>query len=152
MCIGLPNPLRMTVEEVSGSELVKSEYDFSKAESGKFYHPDAEFSFPVDPETDSGPASPEVQQRSIRDVQVTGDKLIVILADATRIVVPLAWYPRLMHGSSSERQNWREVGGGEGIHWPDLDEDLGVEGLLLGKPSMESQSSFQRWLDRRRTS
>ncbi len=83
------------------------------------------------------------------DIAVTDDTLTVDFADGRSISVPLAWYPRLLHGTSKERNNWRFVGNGEGFHWPDLDEDLSVEGLLVGKPSGESQRSFQRWLDER---
>jgi len=64
-------------------------------------------------------------------------------------IVPLAWYPRLMHGAEAEQNNWRFIGDKKGIHWPDLDEDISVENLLLGKPSGESQASFKRWLERR---
>jgi Protein of unknown function (DUF2442) len=64
-------------------------------------------------------------------------------------MVPLAWYPRLMHATESERKNWRLIGNGYGIHWEDLDEDISVEGLLLGKLSGESQTSFKRWLSGR---
>ena len=80
------------------------------------------------------------------DVSVTDDKLLVDLADGRSLAIPLAWYPRLMHGSSVERQNWRLLGGGYAIEWPDLDEHIGVEGLLAGRRSGESDKSFQRWL------
>ena len=79
-------------------------------------------------------------------VTVSDDALTVDLADGRTIAVPLAWYPRLLHGSEAERQHWRLIGGQEGIHWPDLDEDISVENLLFGKPSAERQKSFQRWL------
>jgi uncharacterized protein DUF2442 len=80
------------------------------------------------------------------DVVVTDDTLTVDLSDGRSISVPLAWYPRLLHGSANERQVWRLIGRGEGIHWPDLDEDISVEGLLAGRPSGESQKSFANWL------
>lgn len=83
------------------------------------------------------------------DVIVTDDTLSVDLDDGRSISVPISWYPRLAHGTPEERANWEISGGGYGVHWPDLDEDLGVEGLLFGKPSAESQSSFQRWLSQR---
>ena len=83
------------------------------------------------------------------DIVVTDDTLTVDFADGRSISVPLAWYPRLVHGTPRERNNWRIIGNGEGFHWPELDEDLSVEGLLLGRPSGESQRSFQRWLDER---
>jgi len=83
------------------------------------------------------------------DVRVTEGELTVDLADGRTISVPLGWYPRLAHGTSKERNRWELIGGGEGIHWPDLDEDISVAGLLAGKPSGESQRSFQKWLDGR---
>ncbi|HEX6751897.1 MAG TPA: DUF2442 domain-containing protein [Longimicrobium sp.] len=83
-------------------------------------------------------------------VTVTDDALTVELADGRTISAPLAWYPRLAHGTPEERGNWRFIGGGEGIHWPDLDEDISVENLLAGKPSGESQRSLKRWLEMRR--
>ena len=82
-------------------------------------------------------------------VSVSEDALSVDLADGRTISVPLAWFPRLMHGQLKERQNWRLIGDGQGIHWPDLDEDISLENLLLGRPSGESQASFKRWLDGR---
>ena len=80
-------------------------------------------------------------------VAITDDALIVDLSDGRTVSVPLAWFPRLLHGTASERNQWRLIGNGEGIHWPDLDEDVSVENLIFGKPSGESQQSFQRWLD-----
>ena len=68
------------------------------------------------------------------------------LADGRTIAAPLAWYPRLAHGSTKERASWRLLGGGRGIHWPALDEDISVANLLAGQPSRESQRSFKKWL------
>lgn len=79
-------------------------------------------------------------------VTVTDEALTVELADGRTVIAPLPWFPRLQHGSSEERNNWRLVGGGEGIHWIDLDEDVSVEGLLAGRSSGESQASLERWL------
>ena len=79
-------------------------------------------------------------------VTVTDDSLTVDLVDGRTVSVPTAWYPRLAHASAPERENWRLIGRGEGIHWPDLDEDISIEGLLAGQPSSESQVSFQKWL------
>ena len=87
-----------------------------------------------------------------QNVSVTADTLAVDLSDGRTISVPLAWFPRLLHGMPEERNNWRFIGGGVGVHWPDLDEDISVENLLAGKPSGESQSSFKRWLEKRPTS
>jgi len=82
-------------------------------------------------------------------VAVTDDTLTVELSDGRSISAPLAWYPRLLHGTVEERCRWRLIGQGSGIHWPDLDEDVSVENLLLGRPSAESQNSLKKWLGRR---
>ena len=83
-------------------------------------------------------------------VEVTDDTLTAELSDGRTVSVPLSWYPRLVHATPEERQKWRLIGAGEGIHWPDLDEDISVEMLLGGWPSGESQSSFKRWLEAKR--
>jgi hypothetical protein len=82
--------------------------------------------------------------------RLAGDAMIVELDDGRTLTVPLAWYPRLAHATVAERGRWKLIGRGEGIHWPDLDEDLGIEGLLAGRRSGESQESLNRWLLRRR--
>jgi hypothetical protein len=79
------------------------------------------------------------------DIHFSQNKLIVDLADGRSLSIPLAWYPRLFHASQEERQNWKLLGDGYAIEWPDLDEHIGVEGLLAGKRSGESQKSFERW-------
>ena len=81
-----------------------------------------------------------------QNVTCTRDTLTVELSDGRSISLPLAWYPRLVHGTSNERSNWRLVGQGLGIHWPALDEDISVENLLAGRASEESQRSLKRWL------
>ena len=83
------------------------------------------------------------------DVTVTDDMLTVELSDGRRIAAPVTWYPRLAKGSQTERANWRLIGRGTGIHWPDLDEDISVDGLLEGRRSGESKESIQRWLESR---
>ena len=83
------------------------------------------------------------------DVHVSEDTLSVEFNDGRTISVPLDWYPRLSHATEQERSNWRIIGKGHGIHWEDLDEDISVEGLLVGVPSGESQSSFKKWLEAR---
>jgi len=83
-------------------------------------------------------------------VTVTEDTLSVDLEDGRTVSVPIGWYPRLAHGTSAERANLQISGAGYGIHWPDLDEDIGVDGLLLGKKSTESPASFERWLQQKR--
>ena len=85
-------------------------------------------------------------------VTVTEEALTVELSDGRSISAPLAWFPRLMHGTSEERSNWRLIGQGVGIHWPTLDEDVSVENLLVGRASGESQRSFKRWLSQRASS
>jgi len=82
-------------------------------------------------------------------VSVTDDTLTLELADGRSISAPLAWYPRLLHGTVEERNRWKLIGEGLGIHWPDLDEDISVENLLVGRPSAESQQSIKKWLGRR---
>jgi hypothetical protein len=84
-------------------------------------------------------------------VDVTDDSLVVELADGRSISVPLGWYPRLFHASPAERKNSRLIGGGEGIHWPDLDEDISVEGIIAGRRSGESSRSLQQWLESRKS-
>jgi hypothetical protein len=86
----------------------------------------------------------------VLNVEVTDDTLSVDLEDSRSVSVPIGWYPRLANGTPAERANLQISGAGFGVHWPDLDEDIGVEGLLLGKHSSESPSSFERWLQRRR--
>ncbi len=83
-------------------------------------------------------------------VTVSEDELTVALEDGRTISVPLAWFPRLLHATPAERANWRLIGDGEGIHWPELDEDIAVAHLLAGVPSQESQRSLRRWLQSRR--
>ena len=85
-----------------------------------------------------------------QSVTVSGDVLTVDLADGRSISVPVSWYPRLVHGTPKERSKWELLGGGVGIHWPDLDEDISVQGLLMGRRSGETQESLQRWLASRR--
>lgn len=82
-------------------------------------------------------------------VKTTKDALAVDLSDGRSLIVPLAWFPRLVHGTPEERERWRLIADGEGVHWPDLDEDISVEGLLAGRPSNESQGSLARWLSAR---
>lgn len=77
---------------------------------------------------------------------ITDDQLSVVLEDGRTIAVPLAWYPRLLHATPTERQRVQLAGAGYGLHWPELDEDISVEGLLLGKKSSESAASLARWL------
>lgn len=91
----------------------------------------------------------EIEVPAAEDITVTDDTLSVDLSDGRTISVPLAWYPRLAYASEAERNNWRLIGKGYGIHWEDLDEDISVEGLLAGKPSGESQTSLKRWLTSR---
>jgi hypothetical protein len=97
-------------------------------------------------------ATPTLARVRIVSVTISDDTLAVDLEDGRTIAVPIGWYPRLAYGTPAERANFRVSGAGYGIHWPDLDEDIGVEGLILGKKSTESQSSLQRWLQRRQTS
>jgi hypothetical protein len=88
---------------------------------------------------------PQIQQVSVSD-----DRLTAELFDGRLIAVPLAWYPRLLHSTPTERTNWQLTGGQSGIHWTELDEDISLKNILLGQPSTESQRSLQRWLESRR--
>jgi hypothetical protein len=82
-------------------------------------------------------------------VVINDDTLSVDLEDGRTVSVPIGWYPRLAYGTPAERANFRISGAGYGIQWPDLDEDIGVEGLIVGKKSTESPASFEQWLQRR---
>ncbi len=82
-------------------------------------------------------------------VTLTEDTLSVDLIDGRTISVPLEWFPRLVHAAPKERDNWRLIGKGHGIHWVDIDEDISVEGLLAGRPSGESRQSFKKWMNQR---
>ena len=86
---------------------------------------------------------------AIQTLDITDDTLSVDLSDGRTISVPLAWYPRLLHGSTEERNDYRFIAGSSGIHWNQLDEDISIKNLILGEPSGESQKSFQRWLNDR---
>ena len=92
----------------------------------------------------------KVRVARVEKVRVTHEELSVDLVDARTVTVPVQWYPRLANGTPAERRHWRLIGRGEGIHWPDLDEDIEVEDLLAGRPSGESRTSLQRWLKSKR--
>jgi hypothetical protein len=94
----------------------------------------------------------ELDISDVIGVLVEDDTLTVELSDGRTISVPLEWYPRLVNGTKKERDNWRIIGRGQGIHWSDLDEDISVEGLIIGKPSGETQSSLKKWLSKRASS
>ena len=81
---------------------------------------------------------------------VNESELRLDLSDGRTLSVPISWYPRLVHASVQERANWKITGGGEGLHWPDIEEDISVEGLIAGRPSRESQASLARWLSSRK--
>ena len=87
----------------------------------------------------------------LRDFRLPLATGVSVTDDARTRSVPLEWYPRLAHGTPAERGVWRLIGRGEGIHWPELDEDISVEGLLAGRRSGESQRSLKRWLEARRS-
>lgn len=91
----------------------------------------------------------DVRQALARDVKVTRDELKVVLDDGRTVAAPLAWYPRLLHGTIDERASWRLIGLGSGVHWEALDEDISIDRLLAGLPSGESQESLKKWLESR---
>ena len=76
--------------------------------------------------------SPEAVEALAEKVEVTDAELVVDLVDGRRILVPLAWFPMLLDATPAQRSHWRLIGDGEGIHWPDIDADISVGGLLLG--------------------
>ncbi len=96
-----------------------------------------------------GISAVEIEVPYAEGITVTEDTLSIDLSDGRTISVPLTWFPRLLYARPEERNNWRLIGKGHGIHWEDIDEDISVEGLLAGKPSGESQDSFKKWLDAR---
>jgi hypothetical protein len=89
------------------------------------------------------------REAAASSVVLTDDELIVSLVDGRRISAPLVWYPRLSHATQKERETYELMGRGTGIHWPLLDEDLSVSGILRGNPSYESEKSLQVWLEKR---
>ena len=91
----------------------------------------------------------DIVNSRIKNIEWSEDALVLDLNDGRTISVPVMWYPRLLNGTIKERNNWRLIGNGEGIHWPDLDEDISIENIIAGKPSGESQRSFKKWLDSR---
>ena len=91
----------------------------------------------------------DLQETTARSVTISDDSLTVHLVDGRTIAVPLAWFPRLLHGTMPERSNFRLIGNGSGIHWPDLDEDISVASLLAGRRSGETQESLRKWLNSR---
>lgn len=93
----------------------------------------------------------DIEIPAAENVSVSDDTLRVDLADGRTISVPTAWYPRLLHATPEERKKWRLIGRGHGIHWENIDEDISIEGLLAGKPSGESQTSFKKWLTARKS-
>jgi hypothetical protein len=94
----------------------------------------------------------EIKDLRATDARIDEDCLTVDLSDGRSLSVPLAWFPRLLAGNRRERTRWRLIGNGEGLHWPDLDEDVSLEALLAGRGSMESQRSIAAWLESRRKS
>ena len=94
----------------------------------------------------------EIRAAVAQGIAVSDDALIVDLTDGRTITVPSVWFPRLAHGTPAERANCRFIGGGTGIHWPDLDEDISVQSLLAGHRSGEAQASLARWLSGRKVS
>jgi hypothetical protein len=92
----------------------------------------------------------EMEIPNAERVSISDDALSVELSDGRSVSVPLAWFPRLSHGTAAERDDWRLIGAGEGIHWEALDEDISVESLLAGRKSGESQQSLKKWIASRK--
>ena len=93
----------------------------------------------------------ELVRPAATHVSVSETTIDIALSDGRSLSVPISWYPRLEHGTEAERNNWRLIGSGLGIHWPDFDEDISVEALIAGRPSNESQASLSKWLESRGT-
>ncbi len=91
------------------------------------------------------------KESCIDSVTVSEDSLTIELTDGRSISAPIVWYPGLLHGTAAERSHYELTGDGAGVHWPDLDEDISAENLIRGCPSGESQQSFARWLETRRS-
>jgi hypothetical protein len=91
----------------------------------------------------------DVESVRARNVEIDNESLIVELVEGRTVIVPLTWYPRLWYGTPEERARFEVIRDGMYIHWPDLDEDLSVAGILAGRQSAESQQSLKRWLARR---
>lgn len=91
----------------------------------------------------------EIREARAQSVNVSEDSLTVDLVDGRTIIVPLVWYPRLWYGTQEERNDLEIIGDGTIVHWPQLDEDLSIEGLLAGRRSGESQRSLKKWLGTR---
>ena len=91
----------------------------------------------------------ELEVPAATRITVTDNLLTAELVDGRIISVPLVWYPRLVHATEDERNNWELHAGSQHIHWADLDEDISVEGLLAGRRSGESQASLKRWFEAR---
>lgn len=91
----------------------------------------------------------EIQEARANAVRVSNDALTVDLVDGRTIIVPLVWYPRLWNGTPKERKHVEVFGDGAYLHWPELDEDLTVAGLLAGRRSGESTESLKNWLKAR---
>ena len=97
-----------------------------------------------------GNSTVEIEVPGATSLKVTEEALTAYLADGRIISAPLAWYPRLVHATQEERDNWELFGDGLHMHWPDLDEDLSIQGMLGGWPSRESPRSLKRWLEAKR--
>lgn len=91
-----------------------------------------------------------MKARAVERVSVTDDTVSVDLSDGRAVSVPLTWFPRILHGTGPERERWRLIGEGQGIHWDALDEDISIESLLAGRPSGESQQSLKKWHETRK--
>ena len=94
-------------------------------------------------------SAPDLAQTRAMSVVVSDDAVVIELNDGRSITAPIAWYPRLLHADKAERENVRLIGGGTGIHWPDVEEDISVDSVLKGTPSTENARSLKRWLQAR---
>ena len=94
-------------------------------------------------------STPKLIETTAESVKFSSTSVTFALSDGRAVTAPLEWFPRLQTASPKERRNWELIGAGYGVHWPSLDEDVSVEAMLEGRRSMESERSFQAWLQRR---
>ena len=92
----------------------------------------------------------EIEIANAVKIFVSDETLTVGLDDGRFLSIPVSWFPRLMYGTKEERDNYGFIGNGSGIHWPDLDEDISVQGVIAGHHSLESQKSLDKWLKSRK--
>ena len=133
----------------SAAQVVATIFHGLRISAARREHPVLKTQFSVASEGHMNMSKDERNKPLARAAHISESTLNVDLVDGTTISAPTTWFPRLSHASTTERNNWRLVGKGVGIHWPDLDEDISIAGLLAGSKSGESSQSFKQWLSSR---